>query len=185
VTKRAQREFKVPRAVGRSTRRGVEKYLADDISVHAPPRMELDRDAWLATEKAFFPAFDDIDVKVLHQVAEGDKLVSRWSMTARQTADFKGVPSLGGTAMVTGTFVDVIRDDKVAPVGDEPAAVQVLPAFFLPGVVYISAAIGTQMQTVVIRGFSVGVTMRATLRRELASGFLLSLVIPAAFVPWR
>jgi magnesium transporter len=60
---------------------------------------------------------------------------------------------------------------------------EVLLAFFLPGVVYMSAAIGTQTQTVVIRGFSVGVTLRDTLRREVASGILLSLVIAAAFVP--
>lgn len=60
---------------------------------------------------------------------------------------------------------------------------EVLLAFFLPGVVYMSSAIGTQTQTVVIRGFSVGVTMRETLRRELASGLLLSLAIAAAFLP--
>lgn len=60
---------------------------------------------------------------------------------------------------------------------------EVLLAFFLPGIVYMSSAIGTQTQTVVIRGFSVGVTMRETLRRELASGLLLSLAIAAAFLP--
>jgi magnesium transporter len=66
---------------------------------------------------------------------------------------------------------------------DQQLEEEVLLAFFLPGVVYMSAAIGTQTQTVVIRGFSVGVTLRDTLRRELASGFLLSLFIAAAFVP--
>jgi len=66
---------------------------------------------------------------------------------------------------------------------DQQLEEEVLLAFFLPGVVYMSAAIGTQTQTVVIRGFSVGVTMRDTLRRELTSGLLLSLVIAAAFIP--
>jgi magnesium transporter len=60
---------------------------------------------------------------------------------------------------------------------------EVLLAFFLPGVVYLSAAIGTQTQTITIRGFSAGVTMRDTLRRELVSGVLLSLAIAAAFLP--
>jgi magnesium transporter len=59
----------------------------------------------------------------------------------------------------------------------------VLLAFFLPGVVYMSSAIGTQTQTVVIRAFSVGVTMRDTLLRELICGFLLAVAIAAAFVP--
>jgi magnesium transporter len=60
---------------------------------------------------------------------------------------------------------------------------EVLLAFFLPGVVYLSAAIGTQTQTVTIRAFSVGVTLRDTLRRELISGLFLSLAIAAAFLP--
>ena len=59
----------------------------------------------------------------------------------------------------------------------------VLLAFFIPGVVYMAAAIGTQTQTVLIRGFAVGVSLRHVLRRELISGALLSLAISAAFLP--
>jgi magnesium transporter len=66
---------------------------------------------------------------------------------------------------------------------DEQIEREVLLAFFLPGVVYMSSAIGTQTQTVVIRAFSVGVTMRDTLLRELICGFLLAAAIAAAFVP--
>jgi predicted ester cyclase len=104
------------------------KYLAPNIVVHAPPPMELDRESWLATEKAFFAAFDDIDVKVLDQVAEGDKVASRWSMTARQTADFAGVPSRGRTATVTGTYVDVVRDDKIVEHWSEMSLPQFMQA---------------------------------------------------------
>jgi magnesium transporter len=60
---------------------------------------------------------------------------------------------------------------------------EVLLAFFLPGVVYMSSAIGTQTQTVLIRGFSVGASTRQVFRRELASGLLLSLAIAAGFFP--
>jgi magnesium transporter len=66
---------------------------------------------------------------------------------------------------------------------DEQIEREVLLAFFLPGVVYMSSAIGTQTQTVVIRAFSVGVTMRDTLLRELICGFLLAVASAAAFVP--
>ena len=59
----------------------------------------------------------------------------------------------------------------------------VLLAFFIPGVVYMATAIGTQTQTVLIRGFAVGVSLRHVLRRELISGLLLSLAISAAFLP--
>jgi magnesium transporter len=66
---------------------------------------------------------------------------------------------------------------------EEQLEEEVLLAFFLPGVVYLSAAIGTQTQTITIRGFTAGVTMRDTLRRELVSGVLLSLAVTAAFLP--
>jgi magnesium transporter len=66
---------------------------------------------------------------------------------------------------------------------EEQLAEEVLLAFFLPGVVYMSAAIGTQTQTVLIRGFSVGASTGEVFRRELASGLLLSLVIALAFLP--
>jgi magnesium transporter len=81
-----------------------------------------------------------------------------------------GLAGAFGAAVIVGGFQEHLEEE-------------VLLAFFLPGVVYMSAAIGTQTQTVVIRGFSVGVTMRDTLRRELASGLLLSAAIAAAFVP--
>ena len=104
------------------------KYLAEDIIVHPPPPMELDREGWLGTEKAFFAAFDDIDVKVLDQVAEGDKVASRWSMTARQTEEFYGVPSRGRTATVTGTYIDAVRDGKIVEHWSEMSLPQFMQA---------------------------------------------------------
>jgi len=81
-----------------------------------------------------------------------------------------GLAGAFAAAVIVGEFEEQIEEE-------------VLLAFFLPGVVYMSSAIGTQTQTVVIRAFSVGVTMRETLLRELMSGLLLSAAIAAAFVP--
>ena len=74
------------------------------------------------------------------------------------------------SAAIIGAFESEIED-------------RVLLAFFIPGVVYMAAAIGTQTQAVLIRGFAVGVSMREVLRRELASGAVLSLVVSAVFLP--
>jgi predicted ester cyclase len=93
-----------------------------------PITLELDGNSWLATEKAFFAAFDDINVEVLDQVAEGDKVASRWSMAARQTAEFYGVPSRGRTATVTGTYIDVIRDGKIVEQWSEMSLPQFMQA---------------------------------------------------------
>lgn len=74
------------------------------------------------------------------------------------------------SAAIVGAFEDELEGE-------------VLLAFFLPGIVYMSAAIGTQTQTVLIRGFSVGVTTRQVFRRELASGLVLSALIALVFLP--
>lgn len=89
-------------------------YVAKDIIVHATPGVDLDRESWLAMEKTLFAAFEDIDVKVLDQVAEGDMVASRWSLTERQTAEFMGVPPRGRTGTVTGILFDCVRDNKIA-----------------------------------------------------------------------
>ena len=88
-------------------------YVAEDLIVHPPSGVRLDRESWLTMEKALFAAFEDVDVKVLEQVAEGDMVASRWSLTARQRAEFMGVPSRGRTATVTGILMDRVRDGKI------------------------------------------------------------------------
>jgi len=64
----------------------------------------------------------------------------------------------------------------------------VMLAFFIPGIVYLADAVGTQTETVVIRGLSVGVGIRRFALREIVTGFLVGLVLAAAFFPialWR
>lgn len=56
-------------------------------------------------------------------------------------------------------------------------------AFFLPGVVYLADAVGTQTETLVIRGLSVGVGIRQVVTREVITGFLIGLVLALAFLP--
>ena len=60
----------------------------------------------------------------------------------------------------------------------------VLLAFFLPAVVYMADAVGTQTETVLIRGLSVGVELRKVIRRELTTGVIVGLLMAAAFLPF-
>ena len=58
----------------------------------------------------------------------------------------------------------------------------VLLAFFIPAVVYMADAVGTQTETVLIRALAAGVTVRSVLRRELLTGLVMGIVIGAAFL---
>ena len=61
----------------------------------------------------------------------------------------------------------------------------VMLAFFIPGMVYLADAVGTQTETVVVRGLSVGVPLRHMVRRELLAGGVIGMAlafIASAFV---
>ncbi len=61
-------------------------------------------------------------------------------------------------------------------------------AFFIPGIVYMADAVGTQTETLIIRGLSVGVPVGEVVRRELLTGVLVGLAVSVVFLPvalWR
>ena len=60
----------------------------------------------------------------------------------------------------------------------------VLLAFFVPAVVYMADAVGTQTETLLIRGMSADVNMRTVVRRELITGVLIGVLIGLAFFPF-
>jgi magnesium transporter len=55
-------------------------------------------------------------------------------------------------------------------------------AFFIPAVVYLADAVGTQTEAIAVRGLSVGVGIGNILLREIATGLLLGVVLGAAFL---
>jgi magnesium transporter len=79
------------------------------------------------------------------------------------------------SADIVGAFEEQLRE-------------RVILAFFLPGVVYLADAVGTQTEALVIRGLSVGVVIGQVVRRELLTGLLVGVALAGAFFPiawWR
>ena len=62
---------------------------------------------------------------------------------------------------------------------------KVLLAFFLPAVVYMADAVGTQTETVLIRGLSVGVELRDVVMRELATGLVVGVLMASGLLAVR
>jgi len=65
---------------------------------------------------------------------------------------------------------------------------KLLLAFFIPGIVYLADAVGTQTETVVVRGLSVGVSIGRVVKLELLSGLGIGLalaIIATPLVLWR
>lgn len=61
---------------------------------------------------------------------------------------------------------------------------KVILAFFVPAIVYMADAVGTQTETLLIRGMSANMDMRTVVRRELLTGALIGAMIGLAFFPF-
>jgi magnesium transporter len=66
---------------------------------------------------------------------------------------------------------------------EEEISTDVRLAFFVPGVVYMADAVGTQTEALVIRGLSVGVSIRRVFRLEVLTGLLVGLLIGGVSFP--
>ena len=58
-------------------------------------------------------AFPDIHFTIDEQIAEGDKVVTRWTAHATNTGELAGIPATGKSATVTGIGVDRIVIGKI------------------------------------------------------------------------
>jgi hypothetical protein len=59
---------------------------------------------------------------------------------------------------------------------------QLLLAAFIPGVVYMADAVGTQTETLLIRGLSAGVVLRGVVGRELLTGAGIGAILALVFL---
>jgi magnesium transporter len=75
------------------------------------------------------------------------------------------------SAVIVGSFEDQLNE-------------KVLLAFFVPAVVYMADAVGTQTETLLIRGMSANINVKMVVRREMLTGILLGLLVGAAFYPF-
>ena len=62
----------------------------------------------------FLRAFTDIRVTIEDQVAEDDKVVTRWSAEGTHSGEFMGIPATGKRVRATGIEIHVIRDGRIA-----------------------------------------------------------------------
>ena len=57
--------------------------------------------------------FPDMVVSTNDMIAEGDKVVSRWTGTGTHQGEFMGIPSTGNKVTVTGIGIDRLVDGKI------------------------------------------------------------------------
>src|SRR5258707_12761741 len=78
-----------------------------------PPQMQEGRDTYITHLPMFTAAFPDMRMSVDDLVAEGDRVVTRWSFTGTQNGELMGIPPTGKSVAASGITIQRFVDGKI------------------------------------------------------------------------
>jgi predicted ester cyclase len=71
-----------------------KRFIATNLSNHAMGGA-YDGNTWREMDKGLFGGFADFSLQVLDQIAEGDKVTTRYTLGGTHTGEFGGIPASG------------------------------------------------------------------------------------------
>ncbi len=90
-------------------------YAADYVSHDPSVPFEVRGPEGLKQLTAMYhSSFPDVRITVEEQIAEGDRVVTRWTGIGTHQGEFAGVPGTGKQATVTGITISRISSGKIA-----------------------------------------------------------------------
>jgi steroid delta-isomerase-like uncharacterized protein len=92
----------------------VEELFAPDYKHHDPanPDVIVGNEGVRRHIQTLRGAFPDITFQVEDMIAQGDKVVIRWTANVTHTGDYFGIPPTGKSATITGMNTWQVRDGK-------------------------------------------------------------------------
>lgn len=93
----------------------IDELVASDFVGHgtAADGGDQGRDAYKHFVVEMRRAFPDLRITVEDQIAEGDKVVTRWRARGTHTGTFQGIPPTGRSGEMSGTTIDRLADGKL------------------------------------------------------------------------
>ncbi|MCW3062045.1 MAG: hypothetical protein JWQ02_3866 [Capsulimonas sp.] len=93
----------------------MEEIVAEDFIERIPfPGQGPGRAGLRDAVAGLISAFPDMNWTVDEQVAEGDTVVTRFTLTGTNSGNFMGMPATGKAINVWGVVIDVVRDGLFA-----------------------------------------------------------------------
>lgn len=90
-----------------------ELYAPDVVNHELPPGLPSGAEGTKAYFGMFLAAFPNTQMTVEDQVAEGDKVVTRWTARGTHTGELMGIPPTGKQVTVTGIGLDRIAGGRI------------------------------------------------------------------------
>ena len=91
----------------------VDQTMTPDFVYHTLEG-DLDRALYKQVNAAVLAAFPDVHYAVDDMIAEGDEVVTRWSMVATHQGEFNGIPATNKVVTLKGVSIDRLVGGKIA-----------------------------------------------------------------------
>lgn len=91
----------------------VDQIVAKDYVGHTPPKDFHGPEGAKQFEAMLRSAFPDLSVTVEDQVAEGDKVTTRWTFRGTQQGEFQGIPPTHKQVKMSGITIFRIANGKL------------------------------------------------------------------------
>jgi steroid delta-isomerase-like uncharacterized protein len=93
----------------------LDEYVAPDVVHHDPydPHGADGIEGHRKTIELNRRAFPDMEIKIEDQVAEGDRLATRWTSTMTHKGELGGAPPSGKRVRISGITMERFEDGKV------------------------------------------------------------------------
>ena len=112
--KRFMRHF-VDEAINRKNLDAIDRLVVPNFIEHVQlPEQGPGRDGLKGAIGMFLTAFPDLAWTTDEQIAEGDKVVSRFTWTGTHRSEFLGIPPTQRSVTVWGVVIDVVKQGKFA-----------------------------------------------------------------------
>jgi predicted ester cyclase len=90
---------------------GFERYISKDLVLHGFDGPNQ-RDAWIDGDIELKVSLSGFKFEVYDQFAEGDKVVTRWSLQGVHTGTILGIPPSGREVFLSGISIDRVKNGQ-------------------------------------------------------------------------
>lgn len=97
----------------------LDEYLAPDYVMHGAGVQIEGAEAFRIYVQGMLEAFSDLERHADDIITTGDRVVTRWTATARHTGEFAGIPATGKEVRITGIIISRIEDGRVVEEWEE------------------------------------------------------------------
>jgi steroid delta-isomerase-like uncharacterized protein len=91
----------------------IDELFASDFVGHDTAGGTFGRDEFRGGVNEMLAAFTERQVDIADQLADGDKVATRWTVTALHSGAFRGIPATGRRGYLTGISIDRLAGGKI------------------------------------------------------------------------